>query len=483
MFKKTLRRAFQISLSIFLSTIISLPVHAATIDYASEAENRKSWPIESNDIENWPDGPQIGAASAILMEANTKTILYAKNIHEKQFPASITKIMTSMLAMEKIESLDTMIPFSNEAIFSIDRGSSNAGIDVGEELTFEECLYIMLLYSANEVCNGVAEKAAGDIPSFVNLMNERAKELGCENTHFNNTNGLPDDLHYTTAYDFALIASEFFKNETLSKISGTRNYTILPSAKQPDTWEMSNHHKLCSNMQFSYEYFVGGKTGYTNLARQTLVSCAEKDGMRLICVILKEESPDQFNDTISLFDYGFANFQNVSIAENEVNYVLDHSDFFESNSDVFGKSQPIMTIDDKALVTIPKTVDFKDTLSELSYDQQDSQSVATIHYSYNGVSVGNANVMLTDMNQKSYDFDSPVVSDNTTSSNGFSGKIIFINILKVLGIIMGIAFILILILFVRAFIKNYHFSRKRNSKIRRKKRRKKRLHFDDYDYR
>ena len=180
---------------LFLQT--SLTAFAET-DLEQEAEYRKTLPIQSNEIENWPDGPVVGAQSAILMEANTGTILYEKNIHEKLYPASTTKMMTCLLAIENC-SLDEMVTFSSEAVFGIEQGSSNAGIDVGEQISMEECLYIILMYSANEVTAGVGEHVAGSIDAFVDKMNERAKELGCLNTHFNNSNGLPDENHYTTA--------------------------------------------------------------------------------------------------------------------------------------------------------------------------------------------------------------------------------------------------------------------------------------------
>ena len=481
---KTLNKLAVFGLSTFLATSVffqtTLTAFAET-DYAAEAEARKSLPIQSNEIENWPAGPAIGAASAILIEANTGTILYSKNIDEQHFPASTTKIMTSLLAMENIPSLSEMVPFSSEAVYSIESGSSNAGIDVGQELTFEECLYIMLLYSANEVCNAVAEKVSGSIPEFVNLMNQRAVELGCKNTHFNNTNGLPDDQHYTTAYDLAMIAKEFFKNETLCKVSGTKSYTIVPSAKQPDTWDMCNHHKMCQGLEYSYDYFIGGKTGYTNVARQTLVSCAEKDGMKLICVIMKEESPNQFLDTTELFNYGFDNFQNVNVADNETSYVVENTDFFNTNCDVFGSSKPIMSISSDYFITLPKTAEFADTTSELSYDANDNVSIATIHYNYNGAAVGDAMVALAAEDQTTYDFNSPAVDSDKTQDVPAKKNVIFINILKVFGIIVGIAALLIGFIVLRAVIKNYHFSKRRTYQNRRRRKRRKKQKFDYFD--
>lgn len=485
MYNKTIKKVGCLALAFAISSVTflnaSLTVCAET-DYNAEAEARKSLPVQTNDIENWPDGPAIGAEGAILMEANTGTILYAKNIDQTFFPASTTKIMTCLLGSENIASMDERIPFSQEAVYSIESGSSNAGLDAGEELSFEECLYIMLLYSANEVCNAVAEKVSGSIPSFVDLMNQRALELGCKNTHFNNANGLPDENHYTTPYDLALIAQEFFKNEDLCKISGTGYYEIHPSEKQPDDWAMANHHKMCEGLEYAYDGFVGGKTGYTNVARQTLVSCAERNGMKLICVIMKEESPNQFLDTRDLFDYGFSNFHLENISENETSYTVDNMDFFSTDNDIFGDSKPIISIDSEDNIVLPNTVTFADTTSELSYNQEKDSTTAEIKYSYQGVCVGSASINLTADPNSDYKFDSPASEKKNDDKKESSVKVIFINIVKVILAILGLAILSIGFVIGRAVLKNYYFSRKRRYKQRRKIRRNAKPDFNCYDF-
>lgn len=439
---------------LFLQT--SLTAFAET-DLEQEAEYRKTLPIQSNEIENWPDGPVVGAQSAILMEANTGTILYEKNIHEKLYPASTTKMMTCLLAIENC-SLDEMVTFSSEAVFGIEQGSSNAGIDVGEQISMEECLYIILMYSANEVTAGVGEHVAGSIDAFVDKMNERAKELGCLNTHFNNSNGLPDENHYTTAYDLALIAKEFYKNETLRKISSTSFYTVYPTETQPDQWDMQNHHKLCKNLSYEYDGFIGGKTGFTTVARQTLVSGAERNGMRLICVVMKEESPYQFTDTISLFDYGFNNFTRFNVAENDSTYTMTNTDFFNTNSDIFGSSKQIISIDANDYIILPNTAEFTDTTSELLYDNTTGDDIATISYQYHGVNVGTAGVKLASDTGEEYDFDSPVIEKEPEKTDmQTQAKVIFINVIKVLGIILLIAALFIAGFFIKAYLNGYHF--------------------------
>ena len=175
------------------------------VDYDTDAAMRLEEPIDSNAIDSWPTGPVVGAEGAILLEANTGTILYAKNIHEHLYPASTTKILTTLVAIENAD-LNDMVEFSNDAVFSIERGSSNMGMDVGQSITMEQCLYGILVYSANEVCNAVAEHIAGSIPAYVDMMNAKAAELGCKDSHFVTTNGLHDENHYTSPHDLATIA-------------------------------------------------------------------------------------------------------------------------------------------------------------------------------------------------------------------------------------------------------------------------------------
>ena len=236
----------------------------------------------NENTESGVSAPGVIAESAILMDARSGAILYEKNIHTQRYPASITKLLTCLVAKKNSE-LSDVVTFSKEAVFGIERRSSNIGIDVGETLTMEECLYAILLESANEVASAVAEHVGGSIEGFTRMMNEEAASLGCADSNFVNANGLPDDNHYTSAYDMALIAQAFFADEKLSEISGTVYYQLLPTATQPDEINLQNHHRLLMGCRYgskySYEYTVGGKTGYTDVARQTLVTCAEKDGI------------------------------------------------------------------------------------------------------------------------------------------------------------------------------------------------------------
>lgn len=473
---KSIRIAHKI-LSAFLCCLILIGTHSyayaapASLEEAQEqAEERKSLPIQSNQIENWPAGPAISAQSAILMDANTGVILYAKNINEKAYPASTTKLMTCLIAAENC-TLNEMITFSHDAVFSIERGSSNIGIDEGQSMPLEECLYGILVASANEVANAVAEHIAETTDAFAQMMNEKAKELGCKNTHFTNAHGLFEEDHYTSAYDLSLIARAFFQNELLSKIGNTSYHHFQATATQPDDFTERNKHKLITG-EIAYEGIKGGKTGYTDESRQTLVTCAEQNGMKLICVVMKEESPEQFNDTVKLFSYGFTNFSAVNVAENEKNYSIQNSNFFNASSDVFGNSKPILALNQNSYLIIPKAITFDDLESEISYDTANENEVAIINYYYHGAYVGNTTVDLAQNSHTSYDF-----TENTQAKESVETKeenVIVINIKTVIIAILITAFTLITIIIIRAIVHNYRILNGGRTSRKRKKRKRNR---------
>ncbi len=476
------KKARSLLLPVLLVSFLSLPLQAyAEVDYNAEAEARKSLPVATNEIENWPEGPLLGTESAILIDANSGTILYEKNIHEKLYPASTTKLLTCLIAAEKCK-MDETVDFSTEAVFSIESDSSNMGMDVGQQITMEQALYGILVGSANEVANAVAEHISGTIPDFIDLMNKKATELGCKDSHFVTTNGLFDENHYTTAYDLSLIAREFFKHELLCKMSSTSHYNIPISPTQPDDIWLNSKNQLYEGQENSYEFLVGSKTGYTTEARQTLVSCAEKDGMRLICVILKEESPAQFTDTVALFDYGFSNFKAIKVADMDTPYNIDDSNFFTTNSDIFGTSKSLLSINPDDYIVLPNTLTYDDLQSSLSYDTVSGNQVAKIQFTYQGISLGYASIDLATDSPTSFDFGSEPVTVEDSTETADSKNVIYINIKKVLFIIIAIASIAIIFFVVRAVLNNYQFYRRRNNRLRKKRKKYKRSDYDNYRY-
>ena len=234
---------------------------AAFPAYATETEGTETETTESTttntdgtstDITS--DELSLTAESAILMDATTGKILYEKNSRTKQYPASITKLMTILLALEH-GSLEDEITFSHDAVFSIEPGSAHIAIQEGEILTLEQVLYGIMLRSANECANAAAEYVDGSLEKFAEHMTARAKELGCENTNFVNANGLFDENHYTTAYDMALIAQELLKNETYRSMMSNTYYVIPPTNKQPEERPLHGQHQMLNESSlYYYEY-------------------------------------------------------------------------------------------------------------------------------------------------------------------------------------------------------------------------------------
>ena len=259
------------SLALAMISSSSLTASAAPTkdDLMKEQQNKT---VETNRIDNWPMGPVVTADSAILMDAETGAILYAKDIHKVQYPASTTKLLTALIAAERCR-MDVIVTFSYDAVHDMPRGSSHIAIDPGEELTMEQSLQAILIASANEVSFAVAEHVSGgEWEDFAPIMNERAAELGCLNTNFVNPNGLPDDNHYTTAYDLAMIGKAFFANELLCKYASSTLLHIPPAAKQKDDIYAATTNELFKGRKYPYEHIVASKTGYTDAAKSCLVS-------------------------------------------------------------------------------------------------------------------------------------------------------------------------------------------------------------------
>lgn len=468
----------------------SITAYAEPSESERRLEENRAMEIQSNQVANWPIGPTVGAESAILIEAETGTILYAKNIHRHQYPASTTKILTTLIATEQC-AMDELVTFSHEAVFDTPRDSNHIAIDEGEALTMEQCLNAILIRSANEVAFGVAEHIAGDSwHNFAEIMNTRAKELGCLNSNFVNPNGLPDEDHYTTAYDLAMIGRAFFANEMLCQITMSRRLEIQPTDKQPDTIIENNSMQLIPGGTYEYEYLVGCKTGYTNAARSCLVSCAERDGMKLICVVMRDESPYQYEDTISLFDYGFGNFEKVNVAQTETKYNIDNTGLFYGGNDIFGSSMPILSLNKDDYIIMPRTATFKDTESTISYDTAGENQAAVITYTYHGVDIGTVRVNFSVNQSQTPMFETGLNADESEDGSEESAKapVIYVNVIRVLIGMAVAALILFAAALIRILLKNYHFSGwskrlvwKKNNR-RRRRRGKRSNRFRDYDF-
>ena len=279
---------------------------------SAAVNNDEIYPITTNEIPEWPQGADTYSETAVLMDADSGVVLYDKGKDQPRYPASITKIMTTLLALEKCE-LTEEVTFTATGLERIAEGS-NINMQVGEVLTMEQCLNAIMIRSANEVAAQVAEYIGGSQEGFASMMNERAQQLGCTNTHFNNPSGLPDENHWTTANDMALIFREALKNEEFVKIIGTLEYTIPPTNLNPESRSFTSHHALLvPSAPEHYEGCIGGKTGVTDLSRNTLVTGAERDGMRLIAVVMRADPGQVCADSTALFDYGFSQFEKLEV--------------------------------------------------------------------------------------------------------------------------------------------------------------------------
>lgn len=425
-------------------------------DYLIEAESRKALTVDSNLIENWPAGPELGCESAILIDANTGVILYSKNIHEKLFPASITKLLTAVVAYDNC-SLGENVTFSYDAVNSIDwRVDANMGIHGMDVISLEEALYGMLVGSANEAAYAIAEHVSGEgnLDKFAELMNEKAASLGCVDSHFVTPNGIHDENHYTSAYDMSLIAREFFSIDILSRIAGTAKHQIPQSSTQPnDNMIVYAKSKLHEGKEYAYEGLIGTKTGYTDYARQTLVSCAEKNGLKLICVVMKEEGPYQYTDTIELFNYGFNNFEPVTIASKDTRFNMSSISFFSTDSDLFGSSKPILELNSDNYILLPVGTSIDNTVTDVSYTDLDSDELARINYYYSDTYVGYASIIPSGLKQNNFNF-SYLVEDLDEPEEDDTVYINIINLVIIIAICTAaLASIIGIIAFIRHKLK------------------------------
>lgn len=348
----------------------------------------------------WTDdsGVVLESEAGVVMDAQSGAVIYGKNSKEQYFPASITKIMTALLVLENC-SLDETVTFSRDAVYNVESGSTNAGIDEGEQMTVEDALYAMMLKSANEAANALAEHVSGTREAFGELMTARAKELGCQNTSFKNPSGLNDPEHYTTARDFALIVQAAWKMEEFRKIESKLSYKLPPTANDPEGLTVRQEHKMMlEDWSRYYDPDVkGGKTGYTTLAGNTLATVAERDGRTLIVVILKGSKPDHYTtytDTRQLLDYGFEGFVNYSPSAEETD-LSGLTEAVKGAGVTIGDNSKIV-IEPEGAITVPAGAAFSDAVRTVSADLSGSDvpegAVARLDYTYEGRPVGSAYV-------------------------------------------------------------------------------------------
>ena len=382
--------------------------------YKQELEKIYNEPVQSNDWTNWPEGPGTYGEAAIIMDAGTGAILYAKNINDKHYPASITKVLTALVAVENGQLSDT-VNITADCVNFLQPGDSSIALKKGNVITLEECLYATLLASANEAAYAVGEnvgKNAGyDYNWFIEQMNERMKELGGTNSNFTNTNGLHDENHYTTVHDMALVGKEIFKHQELLDIMQTKQYIIEESDTVEEHVFQQKHKMLQPAYKAYYKNTVGGKTGYTSDALNTLITMADNGEQQLVCVVMREQSGKSYPDTTALFEYAFKNFNRVNVAD------------FETSEDV----GEVLTDQGGGYVTLPEGVDTSSLEMEFIPDEG-TIGEATLNYTYEGELVGTARVKLSDAYIEAHTAKIEAVTDEEAEEkeeepDTFSGKL------------------------------------------------------------
>lgn len=473
-----MKKKFTIFLALLMIFSIVCPVNATEMEATTEHPKTTEYPNEPS------KEPDLVATAAIVMDAQSGRILYEKNAYDKRYPASITKIMTTLLAIENNVDFDETVSMSENAIWGIERDSTNAGLDVGEKVTIRDLLYATMVKSANECAYQIAEIVGGDIEHFADMMNEKASELGCQNTHFITPNGLHDDNHYTCAYDMALITKEALNYDEFREIAGTQSYTIPPTNKSKESTELWNGNKMIlPASEYYYEYCEGGKTGYTTVANNTLVTYAKKDDLELICVVLDVDGAAYaYSDTKALYNYCFNNYSyyyplsNFSFESSEVNNTAEEATPNAILSNYYLNLDHDMVdleVDKSFRLLVNNNFDVTQiTQTTTLYDKAKDNILGEIIFTYDGNELGTTYIKSS----------SPSLSSQLDSTKQNSSKksvwTVILKVLKILGIIIISLFLILVIYFVGlSIIRN----KRRNNRRKNYAYRRRRRHRDD-DY-
>ena len=334
---------------------------------------------------------EIYGQSGIVMDVDTGAVIYNKNMDQQMYPASITKVLTALVVLEHAKLTDKLT-FSHDAVYNVDRGSSNAGIDEGDVLTVEACLNALLLKSANEAANALAEHVAGSREAFARLMNEKAKQLGCTGSNFVNPSGLHDPNHYTTAHDMALIGAAAMENESFRKIEENRSYSLPATKKNPQGLTLYMEHKmLLKNTAFYDSRVVAGKTGFTRDAGNTLITMAEAEGRRFVVVVMGDKNPAHYHDTGTLLSLAFDQTENREVPKKFYDTEVLRERLLKNTVVSPDCKASDLHVRSDQRVTVPKGADLANLQLTLEYNlpgDAPSGSIAMLRYQLEGDLVG-----------------------------------------------------------------------------------------------
>ena len=304
--------------SLLLSAGLSASLILGSPAFAEEAAtDTAASSITTNQISGWPQGPEITSEAAVILEDSTGTTLYAKNMDEILYPGSTVKIMTCLLALEN-SNLTDEVTMTATGVSGVTDGGANISAQLDEVFTMEQCLYAIMVASANDIALQVAEHIGGSVENFVAMMNTRATQLGCTNTVFTNPTGLPDENQHTTAHDMALIMKAATENPSFSPIASANTYTIPATNVSGGARSLTSKFTMTNNSSDAYyQGCLGGKEGFTEASQSTLVCSAQRNDVTLICVVLKGASGQTDDEAITLLDYGFSNFQLLTLGQDD----------------------------------------------------------------------------------------------------------------------------------------------------------------------
>jgi len=338
----------------------------------------------------------VHSNTAILIDAKSGNVLFEKNANQKAYPASTTKTLTALIALEKIANLDEEIIPSHQAVYSVPAGSSIAYFSEGEKLTAEQVLHGLMLPSGNDAANILAEHISGSNAEFAKLMNETAKRLEAENSNFMNPSGLHDDMHYTTASDMAKIARHAMQNPTFREIVSKAKYTVPPTNVSSKSRTFNTTNKLLLPGEYYFEYATGIKTGYTTQAANCLISSASKDGVDLIAVVLGGNNipvgkSAVYTDTLNLFQFGFDNYyNNILIKEGAFVKAIAPKKSGDSYLNLITENAIDITLENGDTSAFDKIITLNDNIVA---PIQKGEVLGTISYSQNGTIIGYSNLL------------------------------------------------------------------------------------------
>ncbi len=449
---------------LLLSMLLSLSVSATEEETTAIAPTEETVTIANSDFLtppaplrefNYPTDFTIDAGAYALIELKSNTIIYSKELDMKRYPASLTKIMTCMLAIE-YGNMQDILTVSATALDNLSEFGSSAGLVEGEELTLENMLYCIMLWSANEGCNVIGEYISQDVDSFVDLMNETAKALGMENTHFANTHGLHDENHYTTVRDLTILTRWAWENETFRRFATATTHEVPATNKSEARLLHTTNYLTATDVDSRYFYSLasGIKTGFTTPAGGCLVSTATDGDAEYLsivmgCDLISNAEDMRFIETKRLFRHAFETYSFVQVLANST--MLGQPEV--KNAD--GRNNVVVHAKDDAIVLLPKEYNPQDIIVKLRYQGEltaplrAGESVGSVSIVYQGVELATSDLIaLTDVealrstdkensdeNSKTpEDPENPV--DSHEEGKGKAGKILLI---AVLIIVFGIA--------------------------------------------